>query len=209
MKNNSLTGTLFVVSAPSGAGKTSLVRASLEKKDNLQLSISHTTRQQRETEINHVHYHFIDEQQFKQMVEKGEFIEYAKVFNNYYGTAISSVQQQLNQGANLILEIDWQGAEQIKQKFPDAVTIFILPPSKETLHDRLQKRGEDSEEVIQSRMKQAVSEMNHYAQFDYLIVNDEFDYALTQIESIVEVQELTTQRQSLLQSELIDRLLED
>jgi guanylate kinase len=184
-------GTLFILSAPSGAGKTSLLKALREQDDQLQVSISHTTRPMRPGEEDGVHYHFVDHARFLHMVEAGEFLEHAEVFGNYYGTAEAAVRAQLEQG-DLVLEIDWQGARQVRKRFPEAVSIFILPPSPQDLRERLNARGQDSEEVIQGRMREAVSEMSHYAEFDYLVINDIFDAALSELDCILRSQRLRT-----------------
>ena len=200
-------GTLFILSAPSGAGKTSLLKALREQDEQLQVCISHTTRVMRPGEENGVHYHFVDHQCFLHMVEAGEFLEHAEVFGNFYGTAEAAVREQLEQG-DLVLEIDWQGARQVRKRFPEAVSIFILPPSPEDLRERLDARGQDSEEIIQGRMRQAVSEMSHYAEFDYLVINDIFDAALEELDCIVRSQRLRTSNQVREQAKRIERLLE-
>jgi len=199
-------GTLFILSAPSGAGKTSLLKALREQDEQLQVCISHTTRAMRPGEENGVHYHFVDHQRFLHMVEAGEFLEHAEVFGNFYGTAEAAVREQLEQG-DLVLEIDWQGARQVRKRFPEAVSIFILPPSPEDLRERLDARGQDSEEIIQGRMHDAVSEMSHYAEFDYLVINDIFDAALEELDCIVCSQRLRIVKQANEHAEQIQRLL--
>ena len=199
-------GTLYILSAPSGAGKTSLLKALREQNDQLQVSISHTTRAMRPGEEDGVHYHFVDHARFLHMVEAGEFLEHAEVFGNFYGTAEAAVREQLEQG-DLVLEIDWQGAQQVRKCFADAVSIFILPPSPEDLRERLDARGQDSEEIIQGRMREAVSEMSHYAEFDYLVINDIFDAALEELDCIVRSQRLRIEKQTREFSEQIQRLL--
>jgi guanylate kinase len=199
--------TLYILSAPSGAGKTSLLKALRERDSALHVSVSHTTRTMRPGEENGVHYHFIDKAEFEQKVEQGDFLESAQVFGNYYGTDEASLREQLASGEDTVLEIDWQGAQQVRHRFPEAVSIFILPPSPEALHDRLSNRGQDSEEVIQGRMQQAVSEMSHYAEFDYLIFNDDFDQALDELSAIVIAQRLRLNRQAALNAEALSRLL--
>lgn len=171
-------GTLYIVSAPSGAGKTSLVKRLVKSSEEVMVSVSHTTRAMREGEQNGVDYHFVDKETFAKMVESSAFLEHAKVFDNYYGTSQQHVEQQLLQGLDVILEIDWQGARQVRKLFPDSQSIFILPPSLRALKERLKGRGQDSEEIISRRMKDAVNEMSHYAEFDYLLVNDDFETAL-------------------------------
>ena len=201
-------GTLYILSAPSGAGKTSLLEELREQDGDLQVSISHTTRPMRPGEVNGEHYHFVDHARFLHMVEAGEFLEHAEVFGNFYGTAEATVRAQLEAGEDLVLEIDWQGARQVRKCFPEAIAIFILPPSPEALWERLEGRGQDSEEVIQARMREAVREMSHYAEFDYLVINDIFDASLAELASIVQCQRLRTPRQVRQNSERIRQLLE-
>ncbi|CAH9019386.1 guanylate kinase [Candidatus Nitrosacidococcus sp. I8] len=199
-------GKLFVISAPSGAGKTSLVKGLISSAiDNLCLSISHTTRPPRPSEQDGVDYYFVSEPTFQQMAHEGDFLEHAQVFNHNYGTAYKSIHDQLTQGKDVLLEIDWQGARQVQAKFPDTIGIFILPPSKEALNKRLHGRGQDSEVVIKQRMEAAHSELSHYKEFDYLIVNDQFDLALEAFKSIVISQRL----ESIVQEERLKMLLID
>lgn len=179
------TGTLYVFSAPSGAGKTSLVKALLEKTDDILVSVSHTTRDPRPGEENGKDYNFVSVEIFKSMIEHDEFLEHAQVFDNFYGTSQTWVEEQLSQGKDVILEIDWQGAEQIRKLMPSMVSVFILPPSRDELERRLQGRGQDSQEIIDRRMRDAVSEMSHYGEFDNLIINDDFDTALEELRSVV------------------------
>ena len=179
------TGTLYVFSAPSGAGKTSLVKALLEKTDDILVSVSHTTRDPRPGEENGKDYNFVSVEIFKSMIEHDEFLEHAQVFDNFYGTSQTWVEEQLSQGKDVILEIDWQGAEQIRKLMPEMVSVFILPPSRDELERRLQGRGQDSQEIIDRRMQDAVSEMSHYGEFDNLIINDNFDVALEELRSVV------------------------
>lgn len=178
-------GTLFIVSAPSGAGKTSLVRALLERLDGLQVSVSHTTRAQRPGEIDGVNYHFVDAATFERMIERGDFFEHAKVFDHYYGTSRPAVQSLLAAGTDVILEIDWQGARQVREQVPDAESIFILPPSRSTLHERLASRGTDDDTVIERRMRDAINEMSHYDEYRHVIINDDFATALADLEALV------------------------
>jgi guanylate kinase len=178
-------GRLFVVAAPSGAGKTSLVKALLERKPELQLSISHTTRKMRATEQEGREYYFVTVPEFKARADKGDFLEYAQVFDNYYGTGRAPVEAQLDAGRNVILEIDWQGARQVRKSMPGASTIFILPPSRRALEERLRKRGTDSDEVIARRLRDAVGDMSHWNEFDYVVVNDDFERAAADLVSIV------------------------
>lgn len=178
-------GTLFVISAPSGAGKTSLVKALLGQTKNIGVSVSHTTRTMREGEQDGIDYNFIDKETFVSMVGKSAFLEHAQVFDNYYGTAIANIEDKLKQGDDVILEIDWQGAAQVRKQLPYAVNIFILPPSQAALEERLRGRGQDSDEIIARRMRDAKSETSHYSEYDYLVVNDDFDKALIELQSIV------------------------
>jgi len=178
-------GTLFVFSAPSGAGKSSLARALIDSEPSLATSISHTTRAPRPGEENGVHYHFVDQQTFRQMVDNGEFLEHATVFDNSYGTSQQAVQSLLDQDKNVILDIDWQGARAIRQKMKNVKTVFILPPSRKALEKRLEGRNQDSDETIARRMRDAVSEMRHYDEFDYVVVNDDFDLALADLRAIL------------------------
>lgn len=177
---------LFVVSAPSGAGKTSLVRALLDQRQNCGVAVSHTTRAMRKGEADGVNYHFTDEPTFRQMITKGSFLEWANVFGNLYGTSIEAATRVLENGQHLILEIDWQGAAQIREKMPEARSIFILPPSLEALKQRLESRAQDDEATVRKRLAGAVEEMSHCFEFDYLIVNDHFETALTELQTIVD-----------------------
>lgn len=198
-------GTLFTVSAPSGAGKTSLVKALIERTQDLCVSISHTTREKRPGEVDGVNYHFVDHDTFLSMVNEAAFLEHAQVFTNYYGTSQAWVEDTLAKGQDVILEIDWQGAAQVRRLIQDAVSIFILPPSQECLLERLTGRGQDGEEVIAARMAEAKSEMSHFAEADFLIFNDDFEQALHEFQAVIlaERQKLAKQRakhQSLLQN---------
>ncbi len=177
-------GTLYIVSAPSGAGKTSLVRALLSSMGEVAVSVSHTTRRPRPGETEGVDYHFTDVETFKRMVAEGRFLEHAQVFDNFYGTARESVEAQLASGLDVILEIDWQGARQVREMMPGAIGVFILPPSREALRERLKGRGQDSAEVIERRMRDAVSEISHYDEYDFLIVNDDFAAALEELKTV-------------------------
>jgi len=179
-----LTGTLYIFSAPSGAGKTSLVTALLENTDNIMVSVSHTTRAPREGETDGQHYHFIDVPTYNKMVEDGAFVEHAQVFDNFYGTSQPAIEAKLAEGIDIILEIDWQGARQVRERM-DATSVFILPPSRPELENRLRGRGTDSDEIIERRMSDAISEMEHYGEFDYIVVNDDFDTALAELKAIV------------------------
>ena len=174
-------GQLFIISAPSGAGKTSLVNALIEMLPDVVVSVSHTTRTKRPGEIEGKDYFFTTVEKFVAMVSNGEFLEDAKVFDNFYGTSQASVQQQLDQGLKVILEIDWQGAEQVRDRIQDTISVFILPPSKTELENRLRTRGQDDDEVIARRMREARSEISHYDEFGYVILNDDFDSALQEL----------------------------
>ncbi|MDK1024048.1 MAG: guanylate kinase [Gammaproteobacteria bacterium] len=180
-----LAGKLYVIAAPSGAGKTSLVKALVENNDALNVAISHTTRPRRLDEQDGVNYHFISSEAFTKMRQAGDFVEYAEVFNNQYGTSWSAIHAILATGKDIVLEIDWQGASQIHTAISDRISIFILPPSLETLKTRLQKRGQDGPNVIEQRMNAAVDEISHFDDFDFLVVNDNFDSALADLESII------------------------
>lgn len=200
-------GTLYVISAPSGAGKTSLVKALLDRQPTLSVAVSHTTRAPRAGEQDGVNYFFVSKEKFVEMLEQNAFLEYATVFNNYYGTASFWVEESLNNGQDLILEIDWQGAQQVRKLIPDAKLIFILPPSRDILKQRLVQRGQDTDEVINHRMSQAINEISHYVEFDYLIVNDDFEKALGDLESIISSQRLNCLRQREKLQDLLKDLL--
>ncbi|MEJ2106130.1 MAG: guanylate kinase [Acidiferrobacteraceae bacterium] len=178
-------GTLYILSAPSGAGKSSLAKALVESTPDVTVSVSHTTRAPRPGEEDGVHYHFVDRDTFQAMVDRGEFLEHAKVFDNFYGTSQKAVQDELDRGKDVILDIDWQGARNVKARMNKAVGIFILPPSREELQRRLRGRGQDSDEIIARRMRDAISEMSHFDEFDYVIVNDDFDAALGDLQCIL------------------------
>lgn len=183
-------GTLYTVSAPSGAGKTSLVSALVKSNPEVCVSVSHTTRPMRPGEVNGVNYHFVDKPAFEAMLEKGDFLEYAQVFGNLYGTSQRWVEETLAQGLDVILEIDWQGAEQVRKLIPSTVSLFILPPSRASLRQRLTGRGQDADSVIEARMAEAISEMSHYVEADYIIVNDDFTLALAQFQALVTSQHI-------------------
>ncbi len=202
-------GTLYIVSAPSGAGKTSLLKILLEDADGIGVSVSHTTRAMRPGEQDGVHYHFVDESVFKQMIEQGDFLEYAQVFDHYYGTSQVAVTAQLASGQDVILEIDWQGARQIRTHFADAVGIFILPPSKVALRERLTGRGQDDDAIIARRMQDAEAEMSHYDEFDYVVVNDNFDTAVTDLQAVISSQRLKIERQRVGLQHLLADLLDN
>jgi guanylate kinase len=195
MQGISESAILFVVSAPSGAGKTSLLRELVPSDPRLVISVSHATRAMRIGEKDGVHYHFVSTADFEALVEQGAFLEYAKVFDHYYGTSEDAVRMQLAQGLDVVLEIDWQGARQVRQRFPDAVSIFIAPPSIEALRERLSKRGQDSAEVVERRMVDARNELSHYLEYDYLVMNDDFGTALAELRAIVAAERLRQPRQ--------------
>jgi guanylate kinase len=184
------TGTLYIVSAPSGAGKTSLVKALIDSEAQIRVSVSHTTRAMRPGEVEGVNYHFVSREQFHAMLDNTEFLEHAEVFGNLYGTSQEWVKQTLAEGYDLILEIDWQGAQQVRRLMPEAKSIFILPPTQEALRHRLTNRGQDSGEIIERRMREAVSEMSHYVEYDYLLINDDFAHALSDLKSIFRANQL-------------------
>ncbi|MEQ8514903.1 MAG: guanylate kinase [Chromatocurvus sp.] len=201
-------GTLFTVSAPSGAGKTSLLETLVGRSPNLRVSVSHTTRARRSGETDGINYHFVDRATFQGMLAESAFLEHAEVFGNYYGTSASWVNEQLASGIDVILEIDWQGAGQVKKLIPETQSIFILPPSRETLYERLKGRGQDDDETISRRMSQAVSEMSHYVEYDYLVVNADFARAVDDLAAIVASQTLRTASQAVRHVTLLQRLLE-
>jgi guanylate kinase len=178
-------GRLYVVAAPSGAGKTSLVKALMQREQRMRFSVSYTTRKARPNEIEGSDYHFVSHQRFQEMLANHEFLEHAQVFDHCYGTALSAVQQALAQGEQLLLEIDWQGARQVRAKLPEVRSIFILPPSRASLKERLLGRSTDSDEVIQRRLRDAAADIAHWTEFDYVVINDDFDRALTDLQSIV------------------------
>lgn len=197
MSHTTHQGTLYIISAPSGAGKSSLVGALLDQTDGIKVSVSHTTRAPRPGEQDGVNYNFVSVDQFKALLSEDAFLEHAEVFGNFYGTSRIWLEAQLNAGTDIILEIDWQGAQQVRQLMPDAVGIFILPPSKTALQERLNNRGQDSAEIIAGRMAEAVSEMSHFAEYDYLIINDRFETALAEMRAVIiaQRQRLTPQKQ--------------
>ncbi|HEC60219.1 MAG TPA: guanylate kinase [Methylophaga sp.] len=200
-------GSLFIVAAPSGAGKTSLVNALVAQQADIRLSVSHTTRLPREGEVDGQDYFFLSQDSFAQMRDAGAFLESATVFDNSYGTSSESVLAQLQQGFDVILEIDWQGAEQVRHNFPDSTSIFILPPSKTALEQRLRGRGQDNDDIIARRMRDAENEISHYVEFDYLIVNDQFDVALTNLVAIIIARRHSIAVQKQVNLELLTELL--
>ena len=177
---------LFIIAAPSGCGKTSLVKALLESLSNLSVSVSHTTRKPRKAEIDGENYHFVSKERFGEMISNNDFVEHAEVFGNLYGTARSNIKEKLDANIDIILEIDWQGARQVRENMPDSISIFILPPSKNVLLQRLTDRAQDDDETISERMKNSESEMSHYDEFEYLVINDQFDSALHDLKAIIQ-----------------------
>jgi guanylate kinase len=207
MHSDSPQGSLYIFAAPSGAGKTSLVKALVETTADIEVSVSHNTRAPRPGEVDGVNYHFTDVAAFQAMVAQGAFLEHARVFDNYYGTARANIEQRLAAGVDVILEIDWQGARQVREQFPDSIGIFILPPSRQALEERLRGRGQDGDEVIARRMRDAESEMSHYGEFDYLVINDDFATALVELAAIVTAQRLRTRLQASRHQQMLQALL--
>ncbi|MDN3608537.1 guanylate kinase [Vibrio ostreicida] len=204
-------GTLYIVSAPSGAGKSSLISAMLETNPTyaMKVSISHTTRGMRPGEQNGVHYHFVQKEHFEELIEQNEFLEYAEVFGNYYGTSRVWIESNLNKGIDVFLDIDWQGAQQIRKQMPHARSLFILPPSNDELERRLNARGQDSESVIAKRMAEAKSESSHYREYDYLIINDDFDTALIDFKAIIRAERLKQDKQAAKYQNMLTALLNE
>ncbi|MEP1385820.1 MAG: guanylate kinase [Paraglaciecola sp.] len=209
-------GNLFILAAPSGAGKSSLIKALLEKHQTtgvhnnaMQVSVSHTTRAPRPGEVDGVHYHFVDHAEFEALIAENAFFEWAEVFGNYYGTSRVVIEQTLAKGIDVFLDIDWQGARQVKAQIPDTATIFVAPPSKEELQRRLTERGQDSADVIAERMTKAVSEISHYHEFDFIVVNDDFEAALNELDAIVTTRRLRKEKQIIRYQSLFDNLLTD
>ena len=202
-------GTLFIVAAPSGAGKSSIVNACLARDPGISLSISFTSRPPRPGERHAEHYHFVDAAEFQRMIDAGDFFEYARVHGDWKGTARQSVEPQLAAGRDVLLEIDWQGARQVRAMVPDAVGVFILPPSRAALDERMRKRGQDSEEVMARRLAAAREEMSHYDEFDFVIVNEDFDTAVAEMCAVFTASRLRCQTQSLRHAGLIAALLDD
>lgn len=200
-------GSLFIVAAPSGGGKTSLVKQLVTELDQIATSISHTTRQKRPAEKDGVDYYFISEQEFSRMVKNDEFVEHARVFDCFYGTSFLQINSRLAEGIDIVLDIDWQGAQQIKKLYPDSVSIFVVPPSLEVLQKRLMSRAQDNQEIINGRMQSAKAEISHYDEFDYLIVNDDFAKACNDLIAIVTAQRLNMSRQVTRAGKLLSFLL--
>lgn len=199
-------GNLYIITAPSGTGKTSLVKALEERVANVRVSISHTTRPRRPGEENEKNYYFVDEKTFLQMIERNEFLEYATVFHYFYGTSHTWVEEALSNGLDVILEIDWQGSQQIKRKFPNCTSIFILPPSLNDLSERLKKRNQDSPEVIEERLADARVTMKHVPEFDYVVINADFEHAVNDLKTIIEAGRLSQKRQMWQCAKLITEL---
>ncbi|WGW00472.1 guanylate kinase [Vibrio sp. YMD68] len=202
-------GTLYIVSAPSGAGKSSLISAMLETNPTyaMKVSVSHTTRGMRPGEQDGVHYHFVQKEHFEDLIGKGQFLEYAEVFGNYYGTSQVWIEENLEKGIDVFLDIDWQGARQIREKMPLARSVFILPPSNGELERRLNARGQDSDAVIAKRMAEAKAEISHYNEYDYVIINDDFDAALMDFKAIIRAERLRQDKQAAKYKGMLDALL--
>lgn len=207
-------GNLFILAAPSGAGKSSLIQALLDKHQDtsmhntkMQVSVSHTTRSARPGEVDGEHYHFVSRDEFEDLIKQDAFFEWAEVFGNYYGTSRPAIEKTLSQGIDVFLDIDWQGARQVKAQIPDTATIFVAPPSREELHRRLTARNQDSADIIAKRMDQAVAEISHYHEFDYIVVNDDFNAALAELDSIVTSLRLRKLKQVIRHKSLFENLL--
>ncbi len=205
--NDQATGQLYVISAPSGAGKTSLVKALLESTPNLEVSVSHTTRDIRPGETDGINYHFVNDSEFKSIRDANGFFEWAQVFGNFYGTSSQAVQEKLGGGIDVILEIDWQGARQVKALVKNAISIFVLPPSTSALRSRLTDRGQDNDEIIEGRMQVARDEIAHYSEADFIVLNDDFETALYDLQSIVRAHRLSQEIQARKLTRVIADLL--
>jgi len=192
---------LFIIAAPSGCGKTSLVEALIKKTKNLCVSVSHTTRPPRPDEVNGINYYFVSINEFEEMIKNNAFVEHAIVFGNHYGSSTKLIREKLDEGVDVILEIDWQGARQVKENMPNSVSIFILPPSNEALLGRLKQRAQDNDETIKKRMSDAQNQMQHFNEFDYLVINDDFDSASNDLNLIISRPDKASERFSLSISE--------
>lgn len=201
-------GNLYVIAAPSGTGKTTLVHALVQSLTDIIVSISHTTRAKRPAEVDGVNYHFINHETFQEMVEHGDFLEHAVIFNHFYGTSRSAVEQTLARGIDVILEIDWQGAQQIQSLFPESISIFILPPSFKVLSERLHSRNQDNKAIIQARLEDVAETVSHVHEFDYIVVNDDFETALNDLKTIIQAGRLTEARQAMKYDYLISELIQ-
>ncbi len=200
-------GTLYIISAPSGAGKTSLIKALTDSNDSISVSVSHTTRPPRPGEKDGIDYFFISQDQFDSMLERGEFLEHARVFDNYYGTSATVIEKTLQTNRDLILEIDWQGAQQVRRTLPDSIRISILPPSIDILEQRLRERGQDDDRTIATRMAAAREEISHFCESDYVIINNDFATALADLQAIIRAQRLTLKHQQSSKADIIKSLL--
>lgn len=207
MNAGPIKGRLYIVSAPSGTGKTSLVKALLESSEGIAVSVSHTTREPRPGEKNGVHYHFVDKEEFEKMVDSGVFLEHARVFDHLYGTSRQAVEEQLQRGLDVILEIDWQGAQRVREQLSESIDIFILPPSVAALEERLRARGQDSDDIISRRMRDARIEASHYDEYEYLVINDDFNTALADLLAIFTAQRLGLAAQKQKYAALLGSLL--
>ncbi|MCF6189031.1 MAG: guanylate kinase [Cocleimonas sp.] len=201
-----MNGTLYIISAPSGAGKTSMISKLLETLNDAEMAVSHTTRPAREGEVDGKHYHFISADDFLNDVHEDKFLEHANVFGNHYGTSKAAVEVLLEKGVDVILEIDWQGAKQVRDLMPEALSIFILPPSKAELENRLRGRGTDSDEVIAKRLGQSCDDIKHYDEFDYVVINDDFETSVKQLKSIFHANRATLKKQQEKNKSLLDEL---
>ncbi len=201
-----MNGTLYIISAPSGAGKTSMISKLLESLTDAEMAVSHTTRPAREGEVDGKHYHFISADEFLNDVHENKFLEHANVFGNHYGTSKAAVEMLLEKGLDVILEIDWQGAQQVRGLMPEALSIFILPPSKTELEKRLRGRGTDSDEVIAKRLGQSCDDIKHYNEFDYVVINDDFEVSVKQLESIFHANRATLEKQKQKNDALLSEL---
>ncbi len=199
-------GTLYIISAPSGAGKTSMISKLLETLNDAEMAVSHTTRPAREGEVDGKHYHFISADDFLNDVHEDKFLEHANVFGNHYGTSKAAVEMLLEKGVDVILEIDWQGAQQVRDLMPEALSIFILPPSKKELENRLRGRGTDSDEVIAKRLGQSCDDIKHYDEFDYVVINDDFESSVKQLKSIFHANRATLEKQQQKNQSLLNEL---